>query len=85
MTNKATAICNKVYANINQPLSVYGLHLDSDSGYVTFTTSQPQADVVKIISKDTKKSVATLDKINDQGLFYKKLRRKSSFEYFLEI
>lgn len=85
MTKKATEISNKVYANINQPLSVYGLHLDSDSGYVTFTTSQPQADVVKIIAKDTKKSVATLDKINDQGLFYKKLRRKSSFEYFLEI
>lgn len=85
MSKQATAVIKNVVAHINQPLSVFGLHPEEDSDYFTFTTCQPQADSVKLIDKESNKVVATLTKLNDDGLFYKKLRRKKSFEYLLDI
>ncbi|MGJ8693428.1 MAG: 1,4-alpha-glucan branching protein GlgB [Thalassotalea sp.] len=85
MIKNAATISRFVAEQINQPLNVFGLQKDSKTQLLTFLTCQPQADQVKVIQKGTNKVVATLDKIDEQGLFYKKLRRKNTFEYFLEV
>lgn len=69
----------------NQPFNVLGLHQDPNSDFFSFTTVQPQADAVELIDKKTNKAVAKLTKLDEQGLFYKKLRRKSAFNYQLKI
>ena len=85
MTKNAAAITSKIANNIHQPLSVLGLHLDSETGFLTFSTSQPQADSVKLIDKKNKKVVAVLSRLDEQGIFHAKLRRKNVFDYYLEI
>jgi 1,4-alpha-glucan branching enzyme len=72
-------------ANISQPFEYLGMHNDTDSGFLTITTIQPQAQTVEIVEKESQKVVAELDKIDDDGTFYKKLRRKNAFNYQLKI
>lgn len=85
MTNNATTIKTLVSENLNQPLNVFGLQIDPESESFTYTTCQPQADSVKIIEKESNKVVATLTKVDEQGIFFSKLRRKKPFDYYLEI
>ncbi|QOL26810.1 1,4-alpha-glucan branching protein GlgB [Thalassotalea sp. LPB0316] len=78
------AINGIISAQHNQPHQVLGLHAD-DSGYLTLNAFVPKAQAVAVYAKNTKKVIAKLNKIDDAGFFSKKLRRKNSFDYQLEI
>ncbi|WP_448212772.1 1,4-alpha-glucan branching protein GlgB [Colwellia sp. MEBiC06753] len=80
--SKATvnAIIN---AKVTQPYQTFGLQTCIDSGYLTITTFDPNAETIEVIEQSSGKSVAKLDKVDDAGVFYKKLRRKVPFTYKL--
>jgi len=72
-------------AKIPNPYDVLGLNKCSETGYLTITAFAAGADKVEIIDKKSKKSIATLTLQHNDGVFYKKLRRKNSFAYQLKI
>ncbi len=78
-------IANIIAGSHPAPLKVLGLHKDNASDYLTITVFEPQADSVELFDSKTNKRIATLDCVDDGGLFFKKLRRKKMFDYRLAI
>lgn len=68
-----------------QPFDVLGLHVDDNSAFLTITTFQALADSVELIDKKNKKTITALDKVANEGVFHKKLRRKNTFDYLLKV
>lgn len=85
MKNKKNNINAVESAYHADPFSILGLHQDKCSDYLIVTTFQPYADEVSIVDKRTQKVLSKLTKINNQGLYSQKLRRKISFDYQLKI
>ncbi|GLX84291.1 1,4-alpha-glucan branching enzyme GlgB [Thalassotalea loyana] len=78
------AINGIVSAQHNQPHQVLGLQTN-DTGYITISAFLPYAQSVSVFAKNTKKVIATLNKLDDNGFYSKKLRRKKLFDYQLEV
>ena len=71
------------------PHQVLGLHPESEKGYLVITVFMPHFintdSVIEILDYKTQKSLGTLKRLNDEGLFSLKLRRKKAFDYQLQI
>ncbi|WP_448547855.1 1,4-alpha-glucan branching protein GlgB [Thalassotalea fusca] len=79
------AIKKKAQPNVGQFAPILGLAPDPNSGYLVISCFLPQAQQVEIIDKKTRKSLGQLNRINEHGLFQRKLRRKRKFEYQIQF
>ncbi|TRX58075.1 1,4-alpha-glucan branching protein GlgB [Thalassomonas sp. M1454] len=70
-------------ANHNNPYGFLGLHAN-DKGYLQINTFLPEAKAVSLLDEKGK-TVAKLDKVDENGFFSKVTRRKKVFAYQLKV
>ncbi len=75
-------ICQGNHRDVAQ---VLGLHKTPDSDYLYIAAFNPLATRIELIDDKSQKSIAVLQAVTSNGLFYKKLRRKKRFNYQLRI
>ena len=83
MQNQATNKNSKHAVNHYAP--ILGLAPDPATGYLIISCFLPHADSVEILDKKTQKSLGQLNRINEHGLFQRKLRRKRGFDYQIKF
>ena len=89
-------ISSLLSASHPNPHQVLGLHPESEKGYLVITVFMPHLisknstdcnndPVIEILDNKTQKSLGKLKRLNNEGLFSLKLRRKKAFDYQLKI
>ncbi|XQW83807.1 1,4-alpha-glucan branching protein GlgB [Thalassotalea piscium] len=74
-----------VHAQHDSPHDVLGLHMFEGDKVLTITCFFPAAISIDIIATKTGKTLGTLTKVHQEGLFSLKLRRKNNFAYQLKV
>ncbi|MCB9730538.1 MAG: 1,4-alpha-glucan branching protein GlgB [Deltaproteobacteria bacterium] len=85
MTTLSPSLIDDItHARLRDPFAVLGMH-DGDKGLVV-RTFQPWASAVKLLDARTAKTIATLERVDDAGVFEAAMpRRKKRFRYRFEI
>ena len=74
-----------VSAQVNHPYDTFGLNHCKDTGYFSLTTFMPNAEQVEVIERGTGKLICQLPRKNKAGVYHKKIRRKTPFDYQLKV
>ena len=71
-------ICQGNHRDVAQ---VLGLHKTPDSDYLYIAAFNPLATRIELIDDKSQKSIAVLQAVTSNGLFYNTLRREMFFNY----